>query len=352
LPSVNQTGHTDAEEDFFLPNFCGATPVFVLIMVSELFVVVMVLAASGIQEFAWDYLALVSLFVQWIVLSSAGILCGLRNSISRLSLPLSVAIIYGVVLGITGFITFIAQWVLAGALLEEIFRPPDWLGLLRNLISAAILTGLVLRYLFVQSQLRKQQRAELQARIAALQSRIRPHFLFNSMNSIVSLIRSDPELAEQVVEDLSDLFRASLKESPAPVPINQELDLCQCYVRIEQIRLGDRLLVDWKQDHISQTATIPLLTLQPLLENAIYHGIQPLAEGGKITVLIENPDQKVNITVSNPVPDDIKKGNKPGHNIALDNTLHRLLAHYGDSARLNTFVSDGLFVAKLSYECS
>src|SRR5690606_15741716 len=127
---------------------------------------------------------------------------------------------------------------------------------------------------YLTQQLRLRQKAELEARIQALQSRIRPHFLFNSMNSIASLIGIDPQAAEAAVEDLSGLFRASLGQSSAEVSLDDEFELCRRYLRMEQLRLGERLRVRWDVDAVPTTLPIPALSLQPLLENAIYHGIQ------------------------------------------------------------------------------
>ena len=141
-----------------------------------------------------------------------------------------------------------------------------------------------LRYNYIQRSLHTREESELHARIQALQSRIRPHFLFNSMNIIASLIPVDPDVAETVVEDLSELFRASLQEEGSEVSIEEELALCRRYTRIEYLRLGERLNIEWQIEDAVESVKIPLLTLQPLLENAIYHGIQPMPEGGTITV--------------------------------------------------------------------
>ena len=153
-------------------------------------------------------------------------------------------------------------------------------------ITTVIVTS-YLRYNYVRRSLQRREESELHARIQALQSRIRPHFLFNSMNIIASLIPVDPAAAETVVEDLSELFRASLQEEGSEVSIDDELALCRRYMRIEFLRLGKRLNINWQIEVVTDSVRIPLLTLQPLLENAVYHGIQPLPEGGTITVSIK-----------------------------------------------------------------
>ena len=162
------------------------------------------------------------------------------------------------------------------------------------------------------------------------------------------MIHSDPDTAEKVVEDLSDLFRASLGNDDL-IPLQQEITLCRQYVSIEQLRLGQRLQVEWVFENDDEAATIPQLTLQPLLENAIYHGVQPLPEGGMIKVVVKvstGANAKVEITVTNPYRTQPERA---GNHIALDNIRSRLQAHYGPSAQLATHAADDMFVVQLSY---
>lgn len=250
---------------------------------------------------------------------------------------------YGAVLAITLIFSLMGQVVL------QFFTTPvvadlqitfDFWQLLGNLITAAILAGISLRYLYLQQQLRNQQQAELQSRIQALQSRIRPHFLFNCMNSIASLIGSDPDKAERVVEDLADLFRASLAE-PALIPIANEIALCRRYLEIEQLRLGQRLTVDWQIGQLDDSVKIPSLMLQPLLENAIFHGVEPLATGGEISIKIAQVKKQLIITIVNPYLfgkkiSPMHNGNVDSrhNNMALDNIRRRLRVHYGSASTL------------------
>ena len=141
-----------------------------------------------------------------------------------------------------------------------------------------------MRYLYVSSEWRRSIVLEAQARISALQALIRPHFLFNSMNTIASLTRTDPRQAEEAVEDLSDLLRAKPVDSRDRTSLKEELEVAAIYQRIEKLRLGDRLSVRWDIDELPMRAQIPSLTIQPLLENAIYHGIELLPDGGEVTV--------------------------------------------------------------------
>ena len=238
----------------------------------------------------------------------------------------------------------------------ELVASFDWLDIGRNVIIAGITAGLVLRYSYLQEELNAKLRSELTHRLQALQSRIRPHFLFNSMNIIASLIETDPKTAESVVEDLSELFRASLDKIGNQVPFQQEVALCKRYMRIEKLRLGRRLEVEWDVDQVSEQINIPLLTIQPLLENAIYHGIQPLPEGGKIVVRAWQESGFLQFSVENPVPTTaaIKASiiSHKGNKMALENTRHRLIALYGNKASLDIEEQDNQYKVKVRYPLS
>ena len=146
-------------------------------------------------------------------------------------------------------------------------------------VSVPLLVHFHYAIFYIQHQWRKNIESEADARVQALQSRIRPHFLFNCMNTIASLTRKDPKLAEEATEDLADLFRVSLQEAKRMSTVAEEISLCKRYLRIESHRFGDRLKTVWETDNLPEHAQLPNLTLQPILENAIYHGIEPLTEG-------------------------------------------------------------------------
>ena len=332
------------KEDFFLPDLCDAQSILFLILVAQLLVFVSVLANSGIVEFSWTDLGLTSLFVQWIVLLSAA-LCNLRPYLVGLVTGAATLIGYSLIVLLTFVLSVAAEWLM----MSENWGAAQTSHVIRNLIVTAVMTGIAFRYFFLQHQLRRQQQSELNSRIQALQSRIRPHFLFNSMNIIASLISVDPELAEQVVEDLSVLFRASLTDiSNQPVPLKEELDLCKKYVHIESLRLDERLEVKWQINVDAAAIHIPLLTLQPLLENAIYHGIQPLPKGGVVGVDIDNEKGMLILTITNPVAHE-NHSHEDGNRMALDNTRRRLEAVYGQEASVITHQDDLTFTTRVRY---
>ena len=163
------------------------------------------------------------------------------------------------------------------------------------------------------------------ARISALQARIRPHFLFNSMNTIAALTRTDPARAEEAVEDLADLFRASLSDARAQITLREELEIARTYQRIEQLRLGERLHVRWDVAALPPRAVVPSLLLQPVLENAIGHGIEPLPQGGTVEVRGWLDGAAITIEVTNPtVAMSQRRASPNGNRMALDNIRQRL----------------------------
>lgn len=331
--------------------------VFLLVLVGELLALVLSINRVGLYKFSWQDFATVSLFVQWTVLLSAGGLCLLRPRLSHWPRASAAALSYVWVLSVTAALSVCAQGLLGRFLGGGQWQFDGW-ALLDNLVISAVLAGIALRYFYLAQELRQRQRAELEARIQALQSRIRPHFLFNSLNSIASLIGSDVRAAEAAVEDLATLFRATLSQISTQVTLAEELDLCRRYLRIEQLRLGARLQLDWQIDALPGELPIPGLSLQPLLENAIYHGIQMLPQGGCIGVHGDYRNGEIAIEVSNPLPavntahgsgDSKGKGKSQGNHMALDNIARRLQALYGEGAGVSSTRRDGEYIARLFY---
>lgn len=217
-------------------------------------------------------------------------------------------------------------------------------GQLRAALLAALLSGLILAYFNWRQRVLSPALAE--ARLMALQARIRPHFLFNSLNTAISLVRQDPRLAEQVLLDMSDLFRASLAEKRLLAPLGDELALARSYLKIEQLRLGERLRVHWHCDGAPLDAAVPPMLLQPLLENAVHHGIERSAQGGDITVVIAERNKILRIEVRNSVVDSMN-GLSSGNRIALANIGERLALHFDSEAQLRTLREDSQFIVQV-----
>jgi two-component system, LytTR family, sensor histidine kinase AlgZ len=333
------------DERFVIPDLCNVRALVIVVIIGQLLVLVLLFAGDAVN---WTRLALLSLYVQWVGLTSAGLLCLARGVLSRLGSVAAALIAFVLVMSVTLVISVVAERVMARALVFTI-ADIDWQRIGQQLAVAGIISGVALRYLYVQQQLRARERAELQSRIQALQSRIRPHFLFNSMNIIASLIAVDPDTAETVVEDLSELFRASLNEAGNQVALAEELALCERYVRIERLRLGERLQVEWDVGGYPPQLRIPLLTLQPLLENAIYHGIQPRPEGGTIRLTVRYDAGVLDVEMTNPLPPEGARNRSQGNRMAMENIKSRLGVLYGDAAQLTAAPDGEAYVTRLRY---
>lgn len=307
-----------------LPNLCHPPAILALVLVGELLSLVLVLADSA--AFSWSQLGVTSIVVQWIILVSTMLLCLLRNWLNQLPIIMAGSLAYVLCLSVSVLVLWSAQW------LQQI-NAFDWRLWSKQLFIAAILIGIFLRYLYVQQQLMLQKQAELQARIQSLQARIRPHFLFNSMNTIASLIDLDPKAAEKTLEDLSELFRASL-QAPDLVSLCDEISLCRRYLAIEQRRLGERLSVQWQYHDPLPDLQIPSLVIQPLLENAIVHGIQQLPQGGDLCIVIRSCDDQIQILIDNPIPTSESVKAHSGNHTALNNIRARLQLYFQGKASL------------------
>ena len=213
----------------------------------------------------------------------------------------------------------------------------------RDAILAALAAGATLYWARLRGQSHLPALAE--ARLAALQSRIRPHFLFNSLNAVLGLIRSDARRAETMLEDLADLFRVLMRDHHERVPLDEEISLCQKYLDIEGLRLGERLAVEMHVDERARQALVPLLLLQPLVENAVLHGIEPSAAAGLIKIDVERRGNQVAVTISNPWHGE---NVRVGHQIGLSNVRQRLELLHDLEARLETRIEDGRFLVNMT----
>ncbi len=245
--------------------------------------------------------------------------------------------------GVAG-LAALAGVVLAVALLSRsLLAPPGEAASWRPVAWTMAAAGLVLAYFRRQVAARTPALAE--ARLLALTARIRPHFLFNSLNGVLGVLRSDPRRAEEGLEELADLFRALMQDNRELVPLADEITLCERYLRLETLRLGERLRVDWQRDPAADAALVPPLLLQPLVENAVYHGIEPGAAPGTVSITIARRGAQIGIEIANPLL--AAAGHPGGNRIALDNIRERLMLFYDLEATLDTEQDAGAYRVRI-----
>src|SRR5690554_4249897 len=305
-------------QSYFLPDLCNTRAVLILLVVSEALVLAVTLIENSLTQFSWQRFAIVSFFVQWVCLLSVAIICQLRKHLVYLSVWLS----SGIAMLAVALVTLIVSVV--GELLWPVYRQGiDWLWVPRNCLISMIFATMAMRYFYVQSQWRLKTQAELSARLAVLQAKIRPHFFFNTLNTVASLIIIDPEKAERMLLDLAQLFRAVLKNEDSLVSIQQEFELAQRYLAIEQVRLGPRMQVTWDLPSELPALQLPPLLIQPLLENAVYHGIQPNIETGYIKVQLSAEKEGWLLKITNSMS---ASASEAGNQMAQANVRARLAA--------------------------
>jgi len=209
-------------------------------------------------------------------------------------------------------------------------------GLTRHVILALLATFLLLAYFRLRA--RALSPALVEARLQALQARIRPHFLFNSINAVLSLVRSEPQRAETALEDMAELFRVLMRDNRELAPLADEVELCRQYLELEKLRLGPRLVVDWNVKSMPGDALVPPLMLQPLLENAVYHGIEPSSEPGTLSINIFLSRDEVHAILKNPYR-ATGRSHHSGNKMALANIRERLALHFDAEAALESKVT-------------
>src|SRR5574343_740685 len=275
--------------------------------------------------------------VEPALLVSLGVLALLRDGLRRLPLRLGQLTVVGLCGGIVAGLAGVAIIVLR-----------ENLSIARHLLLAMSGATIVLAYFELRS--RAISPAQAEARLAALNARIRPHFLFNSLNAVLSLIRARPQQAEAALESLSDLFRAAMGDPAARVTVADEVALSRQYLELEQLRLGERLTVDWQIDPDSLGQEIPPLMLQPLLENAVYHGIAPRPDGGVVSVRIVADRDQLSLAIANPLGAG-PVGHAPGNQMALANIRERLALYYDLEARLEIDQDDQHYEVRIYLPC-
>jgi len=314
------------------PSFCTWKLLLAVMVITEVSVVLVGMGRGGFP--GWQWLGVASVYAQWMALFCASGLC-VMSWIGSWLIAVWLAAVFSY-----------AAWFAAGHTGLSLYPEQPGMFVLKNTFSVGLVAVVFFRYLLMRSRWRSELIAQAEARVQALQARIRPHFLFNSLNTVASLIPVDPENAEAAILDLADIFRGSMRRADRLISLGDELQLARQYLDMEKRRLGDRLEIDWRVDELPPDASVLPLMLQPLLENAVGHGVQSHLEGGKIVVYGRSEGDQIVITIGNPIA---AEGSEPGgHGMAIDNIRERLQLAFGARANLLTNQDADQFYAVLS----
>jgi len=382
-----------------LPDFCrGELVARVLVVAQLLALVAAVLVEGRYSDSPIRTFIMVSLFVHWIALTSIALLCLLRRWLNTLPPERSVLMAYLLLLCVSFAITELSFWVLHWMGMLPTPRPPEYARFhIQNVIVSIVVNALLLRYLLGRDELRRVTMSDAQARSQVQKYRLRPHFLFNSMNMTAGLLRKSPAKAESAIMDMADLFRLMLDDSNSLVSLTKEIELAEKYLSLEKLRLDDRLRVEWDVGRIPRLVRTPVQILQLLLEHAIHIGIDPLSDGGEISITIGADDEEVRIRIECPnspavagvigedqqqdaedqaggdqvalrgarkresTPKTVGSGQSglsgmradtAADTTTLDNIRMRLADHYASSGMLETHVENELYIVNVRHPAS
>ncbi|MEA3195472.1 MAG: two-component system, LytTR family, sensor histidine kinase AlgZ [Betaproteobacteria bacterium] len=324
MPSIRQNTYSD-----LLPDFRNLGVIArVLVAVNAAALIAAIYAAPSVRA-ALERFIEDAAFIEPLLFVEVAVLFALSRQLGRLSY-----------LGGCVAVALLSAALAAGylAALQQ-----TTMTIARGAFFAALLSSVLLSYFRLYVKAFSPALAE--ARLQALQSRIRPHFLFNSINAVLALIRRDPKRAERTLEDLADLFRSLVSDARRFVRLSDEISLLERYAEIEQLRLGERLRITWELDAAPSDALLPPLVLQPLLENAVYHGVEPATEPGEVLVRIERRGDRVLARIENPVVE--ASAERVGNRMAMDNIRERLALFFDAEARMDVRIQGGRYCVEI-----
>ena len=326
---------TDGAQAGLLPDLCNsriALRVFIVVNMATLLGAA--LLATGPVETWWS-LGRIILIVEPTLILSMAVLCPVRRQLAGSQLRFQW--LAGV--GIPALIAALTSAVVAPSLHPAMFVTEMAFWVMSRAAFAAAAAAAIIEWLRLRTK--ALQPAQAEGRLQALQARIRPHFLFNSLNTVLGLMRSDVRQAERILENLSDLFRVFMRDSRELIPLDEEVLLCKEYLSIEQLRMAERLQVQWRVEDMPGDALLPSLLLQPLIENAVHHGIETRSTPGEIAITIGTTGSLVRVDISNPVPE--LPNERSGNQMALSNVRERLRLTFDVEGQLDTSVENGQF---------
>jgi two-component system, LytTR family, sensor histidine kinase AlgZ len=325
---------TDGADAPVLPDCCNTGVALQILLVANLFLLLYALAVSASLATMGSRVLLGAAVLEPTVLLTLIVVCAVRRWTNQLDRVPQWFIAAGVPMLIVAGICLTVQYMFPSLGDDGGY----WV------VSRAVLAGVVSLCLAQYFRYRTLARAPSisEARLQALQARIRPHFLFNSLNTVLGLLRTDPRRAEETLENLAELFRVFMRDTLELVSLADELETCRQYLYIEQLRLGSRLIQQWEIEAAPGDGLLPSLLLQPLVENAVHHGIEPRSEPGIVHIRITNPSERVRVEIRNPL--NPEPTTRRGNQMALSNVRERLRLLYDIEAELKTMEQDGLFV--------
>ena len=326
MPSIRQNAHSDVVPDFRNLGVIAR----VLLAANAAALAAALFAARDLVQGA-DLFVQTATVLEPLLLACIVTLAAASPLLGRLAYWKGCVAVLAIVAALTA-----AAYAAVSAVAADAAEGTD---LARMLVLSALATALLLGYFRLLAK--AYSPALVEARLQALQARIRPHFLFNSLNTVLSLLRRDPQRAERALEDLSDLFRTLMSEPRQFVRLADEIALLERYAALEQLRLGDRLQITWELDSAPADALLPPLVLQPLLENAVHHGVEPGTGPGVVLVRIERRGERVLARIENPYIEEQQK--RAGNRMALDNIRERLLLFFDAEARIRTSAADARY---------
>ena len=331
----------------WFPDFCRMPRIAAVLGMTELVVIIIALAPTRAERWSAQEFLAASVFALWLALTLSVAFCKAKPLIDRLPAALAFACAMLLPLVVAAFGAWCVQQIDMGLGLGLTLPAiQQWRFVLSVAALAALIAALALRYFYVREQWQAQVQAHAKAQVEALQARIRPHFLFNSMNTIASLVRRDPDTAERVVEDLSELFRAALGSDRDGSTLAEEIHLAERYLAIEALRFGSRLQQRWEiAADIPKNLPLPRLILQPLLENAVVHGIARLPGGGEIVVRVAVEGRQLCLSVVNPALPPRERDTGNGH--AQESIGQRLAYQFGAAAKMTNEYRDGYYRCEL-----
>lgn len=336
-------------EEGFMPNFCASPLVLNVLVLAQLLAVAITVITPPLTRTPLLDLFVVSLFIHWIALVSVCALCLARSFLNSLPENRALIMAYLILLCVTWLVGECALWLLSNVEIIVSARP-SWYAYfhLRNLTVSAIVNALVLRYLIARHQLQMQARSVERARAQILRQKIRPHFVFNSMNIIASLTRRSPTRAESAIEDMSDLFRVMVDDGNDLSPVHNEISIARKYLKVERLRLERRLKVNWSAPGLPRSARTPVLLLQLLLEHVVHNAVEQMSDGGVIEVKLEYeaPSMLV-IELEAPYPPPPARGMID--NAGLENIRLRLNDHYGAWANMQVDTDAGRIFVRITH---